>query len=122
MCCITRRSDPCVLRGTLTTFLRRCGKATCRCATGDRHESPALVFTEAGRTKTVTLTADEVTEVAAAVARYRDAKADLEAAADAGIAELQARRADRRGQRRGARIPTTPTLSRSPRRLPGSPR
>jgi hypothetical protein len=100
MACITRRSDPWVLPGTVTTFRRRCGKATCRCASGEPHESPALVFTEAGRTKTVTLTADEVAEVAAAVARYQDAKAELEAAAAAGVATLRARRAARRGQRR----------------------
>jgi hypothetical protein len=89
-----------VLPGTVTTFRRRCGKAACRCATGDPHESPALVFTEAGRTRTVTLTVDEVAEVAAAVARYRDARAELERAAGAGVAELRARRAARRGQRR----------------------
>jgi hypothetical protein len=38
--------------------------------------------------------------VAAAVARYQDAKAELERAADAGIAELRSRLAARRGQRR----------------------
>jgi len=100
MGCITRRPDPWVLRGTVTTFRRRCGKATCRCAKGQPHESPALVFTEAGRTKTVTLTEAEVAEVAAAVARYHDAKAELETAADAGVVELRARRAARRGGRR----------------------
>ncbi|HVM15425.1 MAG TPA: DUF6788 family protein [Egibacteraceae bacterium] len=100
MGCITRRSDPWVLPGTLTTFRRRCGKATCRCASGDPHESPALVFTEAGRTKTVTLAEEEVAEVAAAVAAYQDAKAELDAAAAAGIARLRAVRAARRGGRR----------------------
>lgn len=100
MACITRPSDPWVLPGTVTTFRRRCGKATCRCANGDPHESPALVFTEGGRTRTVTLTADEVAEVAAAVARYQDARAELEAAAAAGVATLRDRRAARRGPRR----------------------
>ncbi len=84
----------------MTTFRRRCGKATCRCATGDPHESPALVFTEDGRTKTLTLTEDEVADVAAAVARYQDARAELERAADAGVTQLRARRAARRGARR----------------------
>ena len=60
MPCIATRSRPLVLRGTLTTFRRRCGKAACRCATGEPHESPALTFTEGGRTKTITLTAAEV--------------------------------------------------------------
>lgn len=99
MACITRRSDPWVLPGTLTTFRRRCGKASCRCAGGDPHESPALVFTEAGRTKTVTLTEAEVADVAAAVARYQQAQADLARAAADGVAELRARRAARRARR-----------------------
>jgi hypothetical protein len=97
MPCITRRSDPWVLPGTVTTFRRRCGKAACRCASGDPHESPALVFTEGGRTKTVTLTEADVVEVTAAVARYQDAKAELERAAQAGVAELRSRLAARRG-------------------------
>jgi len=94
---IARRPDPLVLHGTVTTFRRRCGKANCRCATGDAHESPALVYTEGGRTKTLTLNDAEVAEVTAAVARYAAARAELEAAAEAGIANLRARRS---GQRR----------------------
>lgn len=93
---IVRRSNPLVLRGTLTTFRRRCGKPTCRCAEGDPHDSPALTYTESGRTKTLTLTDAEVTEVAAALARYQETKAELDRAADAGIAVLRSRR---RGQR-----------------------
>lgn len=69
-----------MLRGTLTTFRRRCGKPNCRCATGEPHESPALAFTDGGRTKTLTLTAAEVTEVAAALARYEQARAELDEA------------------------------------------
>jgi hypothetical protein len=93
MPCIASRSRPLLLRGTLTTFRRRCGKPSCRCATGDPHESPALTFTEAGRTKTVTLSAAEVEEVAAALARYENARSELEAQADAGLANLRSRRA-----------------------------
>ena len=93
---IARRLDPLVLHGTVTTFRRRCGKANCRCATGDAHESPALVYTEGGRTKTLTLNDAEVAEVTEAVARYAAARADLEAAAEAGIANLRARRRGRR--------------------------
>lgn len=89
---IGSRSRPLVLRGTLTTFRRRCGKPTCRCATGEPHESPALTFTEAGRTKTITLSGEEVKEVAAALARYEAAKTQLEAQADSGLARLRARR------------------------------
>lgn len=92
MACIATRSRPLVLRGTLTTFKRRCGKPACRCANGDPHESPALTFTEAGRTKTITLSAAEVREVAAALARYEAARAELDGQAEAGLARLRARR------------------------------
>lgn len=93
MPCIAPRARSLVLHGTLTTFRRRCGKASCRCASGAGHESPALTYTEAGRTKTLTLRAAEVAEVAAALDRYEAARAELEAAAQAGVAVLRGRRA-----------------------------
>lgn len=99
MPCITARSQPLMLRGTLSTFRRRCGKPTCRCAEGEPHESPALVFTEDGRTKTVTLRESEVAEVVAAVEAYRAAQAEIERAADVGIAAFRKRRARARGGR-----------------------
>lgn len=85
-----------LLAGTLTTFRRRCGKRTCRCATGDPHESPALRYTEGGRTKLVTLTETDVAEVTAALERYREAKTELDRAAADGLASLRARLAARR--------------------------
>lgn len=95
MPCITQRTRPLLLAGSLTTFRRRCGKPTCRCATGAPHESPALRFTEDGRTKTLTLSAAEATAVAAALDRYERAKAELDAQAAQGIARLRTRRAAR---------------------------
>lgn len=101
MPCIAPRAHRLLLHGSLTTFRRRCGKAGCRCASGDPHESPAFTYTDGGRTKTVTLRATEVAEVAAAVARYEAARAELEAAAQEGVASLRARRAAKtnKGQR-----------------------
>lgn len=96
---IAHRTRPLLLQGTLTTFRRRCGKPGCRCADGEPHESPALRFTENGRTKTLTLSAAEVAEVTAALARYERAQAELDAQAVAGLAGLRERRAARRGQR-----------------------
>src|SRR5258707_14577973 len=90
---LTPAAGPMMLRGSLTRFGRRCGKPSCRCAAGDPHEGPALTFTEGGRTKTVSLAEAQVAEVAAALARYRQARAELDRAADAGIAALPARRA-----------------------------
>ncbi len=90
---------PVMLRGTLTTFRRRCGKPSCRCASGSPHEGPALMYREGGRTRIVTLTEAEAAEVAAAVERYARARAELEAAADAGIAALRAAHGRRAGRR-----------------------
>ena len=92
---IPTRDNSLVLKGTLTVFKRRCGKASCRCANGDPHESPALTYTDSGRTKTVTLRPDEVDEVAAALARYDSARNNLDEAATAGLSKLRARRARR---------------------------
>lgn len=99
MSCIAKGTRPLLLHGTLTTFRRRCGKPGCRCADGHPHESPALTFTENGRTKTLTLSVAEVAEVTAALARYEQAKAELDAQADAGLAGLRERRAARRSAR-----------------------
>lgn len=92
MPCIAPRSRPLLLRGRLTTFRRRCGKPTCRCARGEPHESPALTFTESGRTRTITLSRADVEEVAAALARYEDRLAELETEARAGLARLRQRK------------------------------
>jgi hypothetical protein len=97
----TRRSrpEPSMVRGTLFTLRRRCGKPNCRCATGPGHESPALAYPQGGRTKTVTLAAADVDEVRAALERYNTARAALDASADAGLAALRARLGERRRSR-----------------------
>ena len=102
MPCIAPRARPLLLHGSLITFRRRCGKASCHCVSGDAHESPAFTYSDAGRTKTATLSETEVAEVAAAVARYEAARGELEAAALAGVAVLRARRAAKstKGKRR----------------------
>jgi hypothetical protein len=89
-----------LLRGSLTTFSRRCGKPSCHCATGDPHESPALTYTDGGRTKTLTLAGGDVAEVRAALDRYQRAKEALEAQADAGLVALRTRRAAKSSARK----------------------
>ena len=85
-----------LLRGVLFTLRRRCGKVSCRCATGDPHETPALAYPQGGRTRTLTLSESDVDGVAAALARYAAAKQRLDARADAEVAALRARRTGRR--------------------------
>jgi hypothetical protein len=95
-----RDQDPRVLPGSLITLRRKCGKANCRCATGEPHESPALSYSVAGKTKILTLSAEEVPAVAAAVTRYRTTVTELEAEARAELDALVARVAARRSRGR----------------------
>lgn len=93
---MARKKAPRVLPGSLITLRRKCGKATCRCATGEPHETPALSYSVAGRTKMLTLRPDEVASVAAAVSRYRGAVDRLEVEARAELDDFVTRvKADR---------------------------
>ena len=92
--------DPRYLPGSFITHRRKCGKAACRCHRGHPHESPALSVSINGRTKIVTLTAEEAPAVEAAVARYRDAVNALEAQARSELDGLLDRVAARRGRPR----------------------
>jgi hypothetical protein len=94
-----QRSEKLLLRGTLATFRRRCGKPGCRCASGEPHETPALRYTEGGRSKLVTLAESDIGEVAAALRRYEQAKAELDQAAEAGLLVLRDRLSTRRAGR-----------------------
>lgn len=85
-----------VLRGTLITMRRRCGKPGCRCAQGQLHEGPALSVSLSGRSVTVSLHPADVPAVAAALARYHAQRAALEDQATAGVQALRARGGRRR--------------------------
>jgi hypothetical protein len=96
MYALAQRDSPRVLPGSLITLRRKCGKAGCHCATGSPQETPALSYSVGGRTKMLTLAADEVAVVAAAVATYRRAVGQLESEAraelDVLVAKVKARR------------------------------
>lgn len=89
---------PRLVRGSLVTLRRRCGKANCRCAQGAPHETPALSYSVQGRTRTVALRSEDLPVVQAALERYAVARQRLEDDALAGIEALRARVA-RRGDR-----------------------
>lgn len=92
---------PRVVRGSLVTLRRKCGKATCRCADGEQlHENAALTFSHAGRTRIVALRPEDVPAVQAALDRYQTARDRLEADAVAGIEALRTWVAARREQDR----------------------
>lgn len=90
---------PGMIRGSVVVQRRRCGKATCRCADGESlHEATVLSYSQSGRNRTLMLAPDQVEAVTAAVVRYRQARAQLEAQANAGLVELVARALARRGR------------------------
>lgn len=100
----SRPRVPQMLRGSLVTLRRRCGKPGCRCAQGEeRHEAPALSYSDHGRTRVVMLAESDVAAVAAALARYRAAKANLEERASTGLALLTERVATDRAAKRRTR-------------------
>lgn len=81
---------PLVLRGTLLVLRRKCGKATCWCARGGHHETPALAYKMAGVTKIVTLRPPDVPTVRGALARYQRLLQGLERQVQASVATLRA--------------------------------
>lgn len=91
---------PRMVRGSVVVQRRRCGKPNCHCASGQAlHETTALSYSEAGRTRTLMLDPAQLAAVRRAVERYRQARAKLEAEADAGLAALiTARVVARRGR------------------------
>jgi uncharacterized protein DUF6788 len=82
---------PLVLRGSLITLKRKCGRPRCRCAQGDLHETPALSLNVGGKTTIVTLRPKEIPEIRAALERYHEARARLDQQVRAAVALLQER-------------------------------
>ena len=80
-----------LLRGSLITLRRRCGKPSCHCAQGQPHCSPALSFSRQGKTQILTLSPDLLPEVRAGLRRYRQAQQALERQANAGLRQLAQR-------------------------------
>lgn len=88
---------PRVVRGSVRTQRRRCGKENCRCAGGEAlHEACVLSYWDGNSNRTLMLAPEDVAAVKRAVERYHRAQGRLEQEADAGIAALQRRAAARR--------------------------
>ena len=94
--------DDLLVRGSLITMKRKCGKPNCRCARHEPHETPALSYRVGGSTKMLTFGSEHLPKVKAAVGRYRKARAELDKRASHGITALRAHIADQKAGR-GAR-------------------
>ena len=92
-----------VLRGSLVSLTRRCGKPSCRCADGEPHSTPALSYSVGGTTKMLTLRPSDLREVRAALARYQRAFAALERQALRNVDLLRKRIAREKASARGVR-------------------
>ena len=67
-----------VIRGTLLRRRRKCGKANCRCAHGEGHESLFLAISENGRTRQLFVPKDWESRVRLWVEDYHRARELLE--------------------------------------------
>jgi hypothetical protein len=81
-----------LLRGSLIVLRRRCGKPNCRCAKGLPHATPALSWSQQGKTRILTLPPPQLPAVRAALRRYQQAQAQLERRAAAGLRHLAQQR------------------------------
>lgn len=78
-----------LLRGSLITLRRRCGKKNCHCQQDHPHETPALSYSQDGKTRILTLTEQLVPGIRAAVLRYQRARTALEKQGNTGLRQLE---------------------------------
>lgn len=60
-----------MIAGSFVTLARTCGKPTCRCARGEKHEGKYLSRSYGGRTRLAYLPAGDEVDVATKAERYR---------------------------------------------------
>jgi len=90
-----------LLRGSLITLRRKCGKPSCHCAKDAPHETPALSISVRNVTQIVTLRREDLAQVRKALRRYQQALAELDRTALSGITLLRRlRRSAGRARRR----------------------
>lgn len=74
-----------LIRGSLITLKRKCGKPTCSCADGEPHTTPALSYSVKGKTRILTLRSSDVPTIRQALNNYKAAVAELEKKAISGL-------------------------------------
>lgn len=93
---------PTVLRGSLITLRRKCGRDGCRCCTEEPHATPALSYNLEGSTKMLTLRPQDVPVVRAALKRYQKRMRALKLEALAGIRALRKHIVTQKARARGS--------------------
>jgi len=77
------------VRGNLTLMRHTCGKPTCRCARGEKHESWYLSYSEGGRKRMVSVPREWLARIREWIASHRKAKGCLESLSAAGLRRLR---------------------------------
>ena len=89
-----------VLAASLSSYTHRCGRPSCRCRTGGPlHTGQHLTFKEHGRTRSVYVPQDLLTEVQSWVAEYQRLKALLGEISQLTLALVRHHVRDRRRRR-----------------------
>ena len=78
-----------VLRGTLSVRKRTCGKPSCRCARGEKHEGLYLVFSEEGRLRQMFVSRMQEARVRRWVEQYQEVRDLLEELAKLHLERLR---------------------------------
>ena len=84
------------LRGNLTLMRHACGKPSCRCARGEKHESWYVAYSQDGRKRMVSVPRGMLAEVRDWMARHREAKDCLEKLSESALERLRRRKERRR--------------------------
>lgn len=93
---------PNLMRGTVYTRQRKCGRATCECARGGpQHKGLQLTVTYGGRTVTRFVRQAELAEVEAMTSAYRDLWAIIEELTKVNLELLRGKQVG--GRKRGSR-------------------
>lgn len=77
------------LRGNLTLMRHACGKASCHCARGEKHESWYLCYSQEGRKQMISVPREMLPRVREWIARHRRAKGCLETLSALGLRRLR---------------------------------
>jgi len=81
----SRANSGVLIRGSLITLKRKCGKPTCSCADGEPHTTPALSYSVKGKTHILTLRSSDLPTIRQALNNYKVAAENLEKKAISGI-------------------------------------
>lgn len=87
-----------LIHGSAVNTPRRCGRATCRCATSDEHRHPSVYLGQSrgGKTRNVYIPKDLVERVEAGIANYQKAIELLEGLNEEARKRIDQAKADKR--------------------------